>query len=227
MPHDIYKDTCLHPLVIADGVARCDLRPKDPAELAGLLELRTVVNYRYNAEFRQKLEATRNGVKAYDGKAEIARAWLKDKMLQWGREILGKAPSPEPEGELPAQGCRTCGKPTDYVYCCCECTPNCAHGKRPGECNICDIEGDQAYDAWKERHQLMNNIEIIRISSVDLPHHPAYVARDLRQVQKVCKLIGTEDTVWSQEQIDTIGRRAAKGEFNMHTVGNRTTISFK
>lgn len=37
--------------------------------------------------------------------------------------------------------------------------------------------------------------------------HPAYVARDLRQVQKVCELIGTEDTVWSQEQIDTIGRR--------------------
>jgi len=56
----------------------------------------------------------------------------------------------------------------------------------------------------------MNNIEIIeiiRISSCDLPMHPAYVARDLRQVQKVCELIGTEDTVWSQEQIDTIGRR--------------------
>jgi len=70
-------------------------------------------------------------------------------------------------------------------------------------------------------------LAIVRISSVDLPHHPAYVAMDLRQVQKVCELIGTEDTVWSQEQIDTIGRRAAKGEFNMHTVGNRTTISFK
>jgi hypothetical protein len=71
------------------------------------------------------------------------------------------------------------------------------------------------------------NIEIIRISSCDLPHHPAFVAKDLRQVQKVCELIGTEDTVWSQEQIDTIGRRAAKGEFDMHTVCNRTTISFK
>ena len=73
----------------------------------------------------------------------------------------------------------------------------------------------------------MNNIELIRISSCDLPHHPAYVVKDLRQVRAMCELLDTEDTVWSQEQIATLGRRAAKGEFNMHTVCNRTTISFK
>ncbi len=96
------------------------------------------------------------------------------------------------------------------------------------------------YDAARRKREVREEVQrkleknlgspalaIVRISSVDLPHHPAYVAMDLRQVQKVCELIGTEDTVWSQEQIDTIGRRAAKGEFDMHTVCNRTTISFK
>jgi len=102
------------------------------------------------------------------------------------------------------------------------------------------LRGEHGEEAQRREREVMEEVQrkleknlgspalaIVRISSVDLPHHPAYVAMDLRQVQKVCELIGTEDTVWSQEQIDTIGRRAAKGEFNMHTCGNRTTISFK
>lgn len=71
------------------------------------------------------------------------------------------------------------------------------------------------------------NIEIYKISSVDLPHHPAYVAGDLRQVARICEMIGTTNTVWSQDEIDVLGRGAAAGKFNMYTAGNRITISFK
>lgn len=34
-------------------------------------------------------------------------------------------------------------------------------------------------------------IKLFKISSCDLPHHPAYVAGDLRQINKICELIGT------------------------------------
>ena len=81
-----------------------------------------------------------------------------------------------------------------------------------------------AYDKARRQRE---SIEIIRISSCDLPHHPAYVVKDLRQVRAMCELLDTEDTVWSQAQIDSIGRRAAQGEFNMITMCNRVTVAFK
>lgn len=71
------------------------------------------------------------------------------------------------------------------------------------------------------------NIELFRISSCDLPHHPAYVAGNLKQVSQVCDLIGTTNTVWSRAEIDIIGRRAAAGELDMHDSGARITISSK
>lgn len=67
-------------------------------------------------------------------------------------------------------------------------------------------------------------IELLKISSVDLPHHPSYVACDLAQVEKVCELLGTTVTVWSQDQVDILGRMAARGECDMHTFGSRVSI---
>lgn len=43
--------------------------------------------------------------------------------------------------------CRTCGKPTNCIYCSDECTPDCIHGNRPHNCDACDHLSDLAYDA--------------------------------------------------------------------------------
>lgn len=53
--------------------------------------------------------------------------------------------------ELYDNSCHTCGKPTDCYYCSDECTPNCVHGNRPGDCDACDRASDLAYDAARER----------------------------------------------------------------------------
>lgn len=55
-----------------------------------------------------------------------------------------------PPDELPDNGCRTCGKPTDCIYCSDACAPNCVHGNRPGDCGACDHAADLAYDAARE-----------------------------------------------------------------------------
>jgi len=57
---------------------------------------------------------------------------------------------PGPEPELPDNTCRTCGKPTDCVYCSDACCPPCVHGNKPGNCDACDYLGDLAYDAMRE-----------------------------------------------------------------------------
>lgn len=58
---------------------------------------------------------------------------------------------PPDDGELPENVCRACGKPTECIYCSDECTPDCVHGNRPGECDACDHLSDIAYDAARER----------------------------------------------------------------------------
>lgn len=72
------------------------------------------------------------------------------------------------------------------------------------------------------------NIRLLRISSIADPQAVVFVANDLRQVQKVCEMLGTEDTVWSSAQIiDELGGRAAKGEFDLHIDHTSVTISPK
>ena len=70
-------------------------------------------------------------------------------------------------------------------------------------------------------------ITLIKISSCDLPYHPAYVTVDMAQAEKICELLGTSKTVWCPADIDELSSRAAKGEFDMHTAGSYVTISFK
>jgi hypothetical protein len=59
-------------------------------------------------------------------------------------------PVPFIETPLEANTCRTCGKPTECIYCSEECSPPCVHGHKPGHCDTCDHLADLAYDAARE-----------------------------------------------------------------------------
>jgi len=85
--HDIYEDTCLHPAVIADGIAP-KFAPNDPNKLATTLETLAVARYRYNAAFRQKLQGA-NLDNNQEAPAVEAREWLWKEMTDWAREIVG------------------------------------------------------------------------------------------------------------------------------------------
>ena len=69
------------------------------------------------------------------------------------------------------------------------------------------------------------HIQLHRLASCDLPHYPAYVAADLHQVEKVCSLLGTTHTVWSNEQVDRLRQLATKGQFNLLDTGHTVTIT--
>ena len=70
-------------------------------------------------------------------------------------------------------------------------------------------------------------IKLARITSNDDPDVPAYVAQDLTQVQKVCDMLSTRDTVWSHAQIARLVERAAKGEFDMCADASTVTITLR
>jgi hypothetical protein len=65
-------------------------------------------------------------------------------------EIVYDDYDPGPEPELPDNTCRSCGKPTDCMYCSAECCPPCPHGNTVGDCDHCDHLGDIAYDTARE-----------------------------------------------------------------------------
>ena len=48
--------------------------------------------------------------------------------------------------------CRGCGELCSTIYCA-ECAKDakCGHGNRVDECTACDVEGDLAFDAERER----------------------------------------------------------------------------
>lgn len=73
-------------------------------------------------------------------------------MQEWIRD---SQPGPEPDNtpepdDCVENTCRTCGKPTDCIYCSDECAPNCPHGNRPGDCGHCDHLADLHHDAMRE-----------------------------------------------------------------------------
>ena len=48
--------------------------------------------------------------------------------------------------------CKGCGKSSITVYCAkCSRYAKCPHGGKVGECTDCDVEGDLAYDAGREK----------------------------------------------------------------------------
>lgn len=70
-------------------------------------------------------------------------------------------------------------------------------------------------------------ITLFKISSVDLACHPAYAAGHLRHSIEVCRLLGVSHTFWSQEEVDRLGKLAARGEFNMMDSGSRITLTIE
>lgn len=68
-------------------------------------------------------------------------------------------------------------------------------------------------------------IRLSKISSREDPNAPAYVAYDLKQVHKICELLGTQDTVWSKNQLDPLMAMALKGELNLFDSGHTIVIT--
>ena len=57
----------------------------------------------------------------------------------------------EAEGDLAANRCRGCGKPSLTIWCeACHKQAHCEHGKPLDECHACDVAGDLAFDAMRE-----------------------------------------------------------------------------
>lgn len=83
--HDIYEDTCLHPGIIADSVAQ-KIDPENYEALSNTLEARAVELYRNDADFREKLAATRNDSQSTNQAAAAARDWLYATMAEWGQK---------------------------------------------------------------------------------------------------------------------------------------------
>lgn len=83
---DIYLETCLHPGVMADGVAerlRLDRGRLYVQRLLTGLELWVCRRYADDPKFRHMLRFCRNGAKALPGQAEEQRDLLSAMMLAW------------------------------------------------------------------------------------------------------------------------------------------------
>jgi hypothetical protein len=107
--HDIYEDTCLHALVLADGVVEKLQRAASPEEypkfenLADQLEEKACLAFKTNPEFREKLEpcAIRDNDSSEEA-ALAARNWLSQQMEEWAAEILSAPPvEPRTTYEIP------------------------------------------------------------------------------------------------------------------------------